>query len=389
MTFFVRLKAAEKPKAKFVDAVLYYNSTKAYPGETLEVPAGKTVYAQGHVKNEGGSGKAQVWAFDQKTGNYIASSNPFDLPEGAQMVSFMFNLGTPPSDGWDIELQACHLEDGNPIIDDSLSVIHVVQQGAPPPGARGTAICYIDVYKDSNKVTDVNVGDTVKIVAYLFVPSITGCLGGTGVNGKTLDFYWKGNKIGSAVTRKGGENNWDGYAEVTWTPTANDAGTDSIVVKFEGDSEYKASQGSKSLTVVPEIWIGVISNPGYTIELYTCGIPWPGCGTVIIGTLGVEPGWNLYDTQTVPESGKVQFTGLNIDTDYGIVVRDQQNNVVAQRTVSKDEEFNKWYTLKPSPAESFFEQLAKWLGMPVEQVRIIVLVVGGLFVLAFIKSLLR
>ena len=132
MTFYIRVKAPQYPKPKFTDGVLYYDSTKAYPGETLEVPEGKEVYAAGYIKNEGGDGQVQIKAYDRKTGRYIASSQIYNVSTGTTVQGFVFKIGVSPSAGWDIELHAGHLEGTQFVVDDRLGC---GEANLRPPGA--------------------------------------------------------------------------------------------------------------------------------------------------------------------------------------------------------------------------------------------------------------
>lgn len=126
MTFYVRVKeeVPEVPNPKFVpeETYLLYSGKKAYANETLEVPEGATVWAYCGVKNEGGRGDVQCWAYDKKSGEYIGSSSIVTMDEGEKRTIYI-ELKNVPADGWDVELQACYIQDGTPYINDRLGCI--------------------------------------------------------------------------------------------------------------------------------------------------------------------------------------------------------------------------------------------------------------------------
>jgi len=266
-----------------------------------------------------------------------------------------------------------------------------VPAAPPPPEKQSTAICYLDVKDEQgNSISEAKVGETVKIECYLFVPSPLGCVGGTGINGKTVYFYWKDTQIGSAITKKGGVNNWDGYAEFEWTIPAGSEGKDVITAEFRGDEEYEASSATKSFEVQPvtgAYWVGIKTKPGWTVELYRCFIPL-GCPYAIISTFGSpEYGWELIDSRVAPEDGKVMFTDLDVNTDYGIVVWDEEGKEVRELKITEEEQFNKWYTIE-APAVDIIAMVAQFLGIEYEQAKWLCIGVGVLFFLGFVKWLL-
>ena len=130
MTFYVRVKEVPKvPDPKFItkegkpaNYVFYYENgtkVKAFQGETLDVPEGKTVYVHFRIQNFGGKGDCQVWAYDKKSDKYIGNSGVQTLDTN-DIFEGNFSLGTPPAEGWDIELQACYISDGTPYTNDRL-----------------------------------------------------------------------------------------------------------------------------------------------------------------------------------------------------------------------------------------------------------------------------